>query len=87
MTGQVVSDNGARHRVLDMAFPGDAWRVRKGHGAQDLAILSLRAASLLKLQRMAATGIRAKPLRAGWDQEGLLGFLLGCLANMRLRWV
>ena len=63
------------HWCLDIAFREDDSRVRKGHGAQNLAILRHIALNLLKQERTAKCGIKAKRLKAGWDNAYLLKVL------------
>ena len=53
------------HWVLDIAFREDESRVRKGHGPQNFAILRHIALNLLKQEKTAKGGIRAKRLKAG----------------------
>ena len=63
------------HWVLDIGFREDECRVRKGHGAQNMTTLRRFALNLLKQEKTAKMGIRAKRLRAGWDQDYLLTVL------------
>jgi predicted transposase YbfD/YdcC len=63
------------HWVLDMAFREDANRSRKDHAAQNLAILHHIALNLLKQEPSLKVGIKAKRLRAGWDERYLLKVL------------
>jgi predicted transposase YbfD/YdcC len=63
------------HWVLDMAFHDDHNRSRKDHAAQNLAILHHLALNLLKQEPSLKVGIKAKRLRAGWDQHYLLKVL------------
>ncbi len=63
------------HWVLDMAFREDECRVRKGHGAENLARLRHFALNLLKQDKTAKMGIKNKRLRAGWDHDYLLHLL------------
>jgi len=63
------------HWVLDIAFREDDSRVRKGQGAQNLAILRHIALNLLKQERTAKCGTKAKRLKAGWDNAYLLKVL------------
>jgi predicted transposase YbfD/YdcC len=65
------------HWVLDIAFREDESRVRKGHGAQNLAILRHIALNLLRHEKSAKCGIKAKRLKAGWSEEYLLKVLSG----------
>jgi predicted transposase YbfD/YdcC len=63
------------HWVLDMAFREDECRVRKGHGAENLARLRHFALNLLKQDKTAKIGVKNKRLRAGWDHDYLLRLL------------
>lgn len=63
------------HWVLDMGFREDECRVRKGHGAENLARLRHLAMNLLKQDKTAKIGIKNKRLKAGWDHDYLLHLL------------
>lgn len=63
------------HWVLDVAFREDECRVRKGHGAENLARLRHIAMNLLKQDKTAKVGIKNKRLKAGWDHDYLLRLL------------
>lgn len=63
------------HWVLDMAFREDESRVRKDHAPQNLAILRHIALNLLKQESSLKVGVKAKRLRAGWDEQYLLKVL------------
>jgi predicted transposase YbfD/YdcC len=65
------------HWVLDIAFREDDSRVRKGHGAQNLSILRRIALNLLRHEPTAKSGVKARRLRAGWDNAYLLKVLAG----------
>lgn len=60
-----------------MAFREDESRVRKDHGAQNLAVVRHIALNLLKREKTAKVGIEGKRLLAGWDETYLLKVLLG----------
>jgi predicted transposase YbfD/YdcC len=64
------------HWILDVAFREDERQTRAGHAGENLARLRRVATSLLKTA--AAKGsIKAKRLRAGWDDDFLLAVLQG----------
>jgi predicted transposase YbfD/YdcC len=65
------------HWVLDIAFREDESRVRKGHGAQNLATLRHIALNLLKQEKTSKVGIKTKRLKAGWNEQYLLRILAG----------
>ncbi len=59
------------HWVLDVAFREDDCRVRVGHAAENFALLRHSALNLLRHDRSLKLGIKAKRLRAGWDEAYL----------------
>lgn len=65
------------HWVLDMAFREDECRVRSGHASQNFATLRHLALNLLRQETTATVGVKAKRLKAGWDERYLLKVLAG----------
>jgi predicted transposase YbfD/YdcC len=63
------------HWVLDVAFQEDLSRVRTGYAAENLAVLRHIALNLLHHETSAPCGVKAKRLKAGWDQDYLLKVL------------
>ncbi len=63
------------HWVLDIAFREDESRVRKGHGPENLATMRHMALNLLRRETTSKGGIKARRLRAGWDETYLLKVL------------
>ena len=66
------------HWVLDVVFNEDRNRTRKDNAPENLAILRKLALNLVR-SHPAATSLRQKIKRAGWDDA----FLLGMLGHMR----
>lgn len=63
------------HWVLDVAFQEDHHQLRKDHGPENFAVLRHIAFNLLKQEYSIKVGIKAKRLRAGWDNDYLLKIL------------
>jgi predicted transposase YbfD/YdcC len=65
------------HWVLDIAFREDESRVRTGHAPENFAVLRHIALNLLRQDTSAKCGIKARRLKAGWDEAYLLHLLTG----------
>jgi predicted transposase YbfD/YdcC len=63
------------HWILDIAFREDDCRVRKGNGAENLAVLRHIALNLLKHEKSRKGSIKGKRKMAGWDNDYLLKVL------------
>ena len=63
------------HWVLDVAFQEDHHRLRKDHGPENFALLRHIALNLLKQDKSVKAGIKAKRLKAGWNNDFLLHLL------------
>jgi predicted transposase YbfD/YdcC len=63
------------HWSLDVCFDEDQCRARIGHAAENLSRVRRLALTLLKQERTAKIGVKAKRLKAGWDEAYLLKVL------------
>lgn len=63
------------HWTLDMVFREDESRIRTGHAGENMAILRHLALNLLKQEKSLKRGVKAKRLKAGWDNNYLLKVL------------
>lgn len=65
------------HWVLDVAFREDHNRAHIDHSAHNFAILRHIALNLLKAEKSAKVGVKAKRLKCGWNESYMLKVLLG----------
>jgi predicted transposase YbfD/YdcC len=59
------------HWVLDVTFREDDSRVRSGHAPENLAVLRHSALNLLRQEKSARIGTKAKRLKAAWSTDYL----------------
>ena len=64
------------HWRLDMGFREDESRIRKGHSAENFAVMRHFAINLLKQDKLTKLGVKNKRLKAGWDDEYRASLLL-----------
>jgi len=65
------------HWQLDVSFGEDLRRVRRDHAAENFSRLCRIALNLLKSDKTTKIGVKAKRLKAGWDEPYLLRLLTG----------
>lgn len=63
------------HWVLDVAFREDESRVRIGKATENFSLIRRLALNLLKQESTVKTGVKAKRLRTGWDEDYFLKVL------------
>ena len=63
--------------MLDVAFGEDDSRVRVGNAAENLSRVRRIALMLLKQEKTAKVGVKARRKKAGWDRKYLLKVLQG----------
>ena len=63
------------HWSLDVAFREDECRVRKGHAAENFAVLRHIALTMLNQEKTAKVGLKIKRSKAGWDNNYLAKIL------------
>lgn len=59
------------HWVLDVAFNEDASRIRKDHAPANFALIRHIAVNLLRRETSVKVGLKAKRLKAGWNDDYL----------------
>lgn len=59
------------HWVLDVAFGEDASGICKNHAPENFGLIRRLALNLLRQDTFAKVGVKAKRLRAGWDDDYL----------------
>ena len=65
------------HWVLDISFREDESRIRKDNAPENFAVLRHMALNLLKRETSLKKSIKAKRLKAGWDNDYLAKVLYG----------
>jgi len=65
------------HWVLDVTFREDESRIRKDNAPENFAVLRHIALNMVKKETTIKKSIKAKRLRAGWDNDYLLKVLAG----------
>lgn len=65
------------HWVLDVVFREDECRIRKGHAAENFAVLRHIALNLVRQEKSIRRGVKGKRLKAGWDNDYLGKILSG----------
>lgn len=65
------------HWTLDVTFGEDRSRIRAGYAAENVVVLRHLALNLLRRQQTRRLSIKAKRLKAGWDDAYLLQVLQG----------
>ena len=63
------------HWVLDVTFREDQCRTRTGNAAENFAVLRHFAVNLLRREKSSRLSMRAKRLKAAWDNDYLLNIL------------
>lgn len=63
------------HWILDVAFREDDCRIRKDNAPQNFAVLRHIALNLLRQEKTAKVGVKAKRLTAAWNNDYLLKVL------------
>jgi len=65
------------HWTLDITFREDESRIRKGYGAENIAVMRHIALNMLRNEKSSKKSIRLRRLRAGWDNAYLKKVLYG----------
>ncbi len=65
------------HWVLDMNFRKDESRIRKGHAAENLAIIRKIVLNIIKLNKPKELSFRKAKLKSSWDIDFALQTVFG----------
>jgi len=63
------------HWILDVAFHEDQSRIRAGYAAENCAVLRHLALNLLQHTSIKRLSVKARRLKAAWDNDYLLHIL------------
>ena len=63
----------SQHHVLDVTFAEDASRIRQGSAPEISSAIRRMSLNILQLDTTVKDNIRGKRLRAGWDEQVLVG--------------
>ena len=64
------------HYVLDVSLGEDSCRIRKDHGAENMAVMRHIALNLIRQEKTNPRGVKARQKQAGWDNEYLAKILV-----------
>ena len=64
------------HWQLDVGFGEDYNTTRNGQAAQNLAVVRKMALNVLKADKISKISLKAKRLKAGWNEDYLLKILV-----------
>ena len=80
MAGHIRGHWGIENRLhwqLDVSFGEDQHHVCQDYGPENFSRLCRMALNLLKTDKSLKVGVKAKSLRAGWDEPFLLRLMTG----------
>lgn len=63
------------HWQLDVSFNEDQSRLRRGNGAENMALMNKIALNLLKNEKTVKVGVKNKRLKSGWDNAYMMKVL------------